>query len=50
MKKPILAGVTAIILTVGLRIALDAWGWLYHKKRIDILEAEILDRIADFIN
>lgn len=50
MKKPILAGVTAIVLTILLQIALEAWVWLYHKKRIDILEAEILDRISDLIN
>ena len=50
MLKSIFSGITALFMAIGLRIALDAWAWFYHNKRLDILEGEILNRIADFMN
>ncbi len=43
-----MAGLTALLFVILLDVALQWWAWLYHTKRLDILQLELTTAIFDF--
>lgn len=48
MGKRLISGLTALLFVILLDVALQWWAWVYHAKRLDILELHIVTAISDF--